>query len=234
MIVTLRDEMTKIENEFYAQGYSIIAGVDEAGCGPLAGPVVACAIILHKDYFNPLIYDSKKVPAKLRVELFKMISENAIDIGIGIASSDEIDRINIREATKLAMIRALLELEIKPEVVLVDGNFFDVNFDLLNHDGGKSIIKNIVKGDKKSISIASASIIAKVLRDELMEHYDKIFPNYGFSKHKGYPTKEHLLAIEKYGLTRIHRRSYAPVRKILKKLTQIELFDEKRFQRKVR
>lgn len=224
--------MTQIENEFYNQGYSIIAGVDEAGCGPLAGPVVACAVILPKDYFNPLIYDSKKVSAKLRVELFKVIAENAVDIGIGIASSDEIDRINIREATKLAMTRALLDLEVKPEVVLVDGNFFDVDFWMSNCDMKKSIVRNIVKGDRKSISIASASIIAKVLRDEFMEHYDKIFPNYGFSKHKGYPTKEHLSAIEKYGVIEIHRRSYAPVRKILKKLTQIELFHEKSFQRK--
>ncbi|CUS90818.1 ribonuclease HII [Candidatus Kryptobacter tengchongensis] len=228
MVKTSEGEMMRIENEFYEQGYSIIAGVDEAGCGPLAGPVVACAVILPKGYFNSLIYDSKKVSPKLRRELYGVISENAIDIGIGVASNDEIDKFNVRGATKLAMIRALLELEVKPDVVLVDGNFFDVNFWMLNHDGKKVVIKNIIKGDRKSISIASASIIAKVLRDNFMEHYDEIYPGYNFSKHKGYPTEEHLSAIKRFGVTEIHRKTYKPIQKFLKALKQSRLFDEEK------
>lgn len=220
--------MMRIENRFYSQGYSVIAGVDEAGCGPLAGPVIACAVILPRDYFNPLIYDSKKVSPQLRMELYEAISNVAIDIGIGLASNVEIDKFNIRGATKLAMVRALLDLEISPDVVLVDGNAFDVNLWMLNNGEKEIVVRNVVKGDRKSISIASASIIAKVLRDELMEYYDKIFPGYNFLKHKGYPTKEHLSAIKKLGLTEIHRRSYKPIREILNSVIQPELFNEER------
>ncbi len=226
--LTRKSEMMRIENKFYSQGYSVIAGVDEAGCGPLAGPVVACAVVLPRGYFNPFIYDSKKVSSQLRKELCEIISSVAIDIGIGLASNVEIDKFNIRRATKLAMLRALLDLEITPEVVLVDGNYFDVNLWMLNNRAKKIVVKNVIKGDRKSISIASASIIAKVLRDELMEYYDKIFPGYNFLKHKGYPTKEHLSAIKKLGLTEIHRRSYKPVREILKSPIQFDLFDEER------
>jgi len=224
--MTNEKEMMQIENEFYAQGYSVIAGVDEAGCGPLAGPVVACAVILPRGYFNPFIYDSKKVLPKLRKELCKVISNVAVDIGVGIASNEEIDKFNIRNATKLAMLRALLDLEISPDVVLVDGNAFDVDLRMLNGMKGKIVVKNVIKGDRKSISIASASIIAKVLRDELMEYYDKVFPGYNFISHKGYPTKEHLSAIRKLGITRIHRKSYKPVREILNSLIQPELLNE--------
>ncbi len=226
--LTRKSEMMRIENKFYSQGYSVIAGVDEAGCGPLAGPVVACAVVLPRGYFNPFIYDSKKVSSQLRKELCEIISSVAIDIGIGLASNVEIDKFNIRRATKLAMLRALLDLEITPEVVLVDGNYFDVNLWMLNNRAKKIVVKNVIKGDRKSISIASASIIAKVLRDELMEYYDKIFPGYNFLKHKGYPTKEHLSAIKKLGVTEIHRRSYKPVREILKSPIQFDLFDEER------
>jgi len=224
--MTSEKEMMQIENEFYAQGYSVIAGVDEAGCGPLAGPVVTCAVILPRGYFNPFIYDSKKVLPKLRKELCKVISNVAVDIGVGIASNEEIDKFNIRNATKLAMLRALLDLEISPDFVLVDGNAFDVDLRMLNGMKGKIVVKNVIKGDRKSISIASASIIAKVLRDELMEYYDKVFPGYNFISHKGYPTKEHLSAIRKLGITRIHRKSYKPVREILNSLIQPELLNE--------
>lgn len=220
--------MKKIESEFYSQGYSLIAGVDEAGCGPLAGPVVACAVILPKDYFNPLIYDSKKLTPKLREELCDVILKIAIDVGIGEASNEEIDKYNIRNATKLAMIRALQNLETIPDVVLIDGNLFDVNFTGLNFDGKKVLYKNIIKGDRKSISIASASIIAKVTRDKIMEQYAKEFPQYNFLKHKGYPTREHLQEIEKFGITKIHRKSYRPIQKILNPAIQEKLFQDER------
>ncbi len=226
MIRTSEEEMKKIENEFYSQGYSLIAGVDEAGCGPIAGPVVACAVILPKDYFNPLIYDSKKLTPKLRKELCEVILKEAIDVGIGQASNEEIDRYNIRNATKLAMIRALQNLETIPDVVLIDGNIFDVNFKGLNLNEKKVLYKNIIKGDRKSISIASASIIAKVKRDEIMEQYAIEFPQYNFSKHKGYPTKEHIQAIAKFGITRIHRKSYRPVQMVLNPVIQEKLFED--------
>ncbi len=217
-------EMKKIERKLYHQGFSTIAGVDEAGCGPLAGPVVACAVILPKDYFNPQIYDSKKLTPELRERLFHEILNVAIDAGIGLADSREIDKLNIRNATKLAIERAILDLEIKPDAVLVDGNFFDLNLAELNCKRNVEVI-NIVKGDRKSISIASASIIAKVFRDELMDYYDKIFPGYKFSKNKGYPTTEHIEAIKKFGITKIHRRTYKPISELL----QFKLFkDEKR------
>ncbi|CUT04393.1 ribonuclease HII [Candidatus Chrysopegis kryptomonas] len=228
MIQTSEEEMKKIESEFYSQGYSLIAGVDEAGCGPLAGPVVACAVILPKDYFNPLIYDSKKLTPKLREELCDVILKIAIDVGIGEASNEEIDKYNIRNATKLAMIRALQNLETIPDVVLIDGNLFDVNFTGLNFDGKKVLYKNIIKGDRKSISIASASIIAKVTRDKIMEQYAKEFPQYNFLKHKGYPTREHLQEIEKFGITKIHRKSYRPIQKILNPAIQEKLFQDER------
>lgn len=213
--------MKKFENKLYLQGLSIIAGVDEAGCGPLAGPVVACAVILPKDYFNPQIYDSKKLTQELRKKLFFEILNVAIDVGIGLADNREIDKLNIRKATKLAMKRAILDLEIKPDAILVDGNFFDLNLNELNYNKNVEVI-NIVKGDRKSISIASASIIAKVFRDELMDYYDKIFPGYKFAKNKGYPTAEHMKAIRKLGITKIHRKTYKPIPELL----QFNLFND--------
>lgn len=222
-------EMKKIEKKLYHQGFSTIAGVDEAGCGPLAGPVVACAIVLPKDYFNPQIYDSKKLTPELREKLFGEILNVAIDVGIGIADNREIDKLNIRRATKLAMKRAILDLEIKPDAVLVDGNFFDLNLPELNYEREVEVI-NIVKGDRKSISIASASIIAKVFRDEIMNYYDKIFPEYKFSKNKGYPTTEHIEAIKKFGITKIHRRTYKPIPELL----QLRLFKDDERQRQNR
>jgi len=214
-------EMKKIENELYIKGFSLIAGVDEAGCGPLAGPVVACAVILPRDYFNPQIYDSKKLSPGVRDKLYKEILDVAIDAGIGIADSREIDRLNIRNATKLAMKRALLHLEAEPDAILIDGNFFNLNLQELNRGKKEIEVKNIVKGDRLSISIASASIVAKVFRDKIMEHYDKIFPGYKFSKHKGYPTTEHIEAIKNLGITEIHRKSYKPIYDLI----QLNLFN---------
>jgi len=214
MIQTKEKDMKRIEKEFYDQGYEMIAGIDEAGCGPLAGPVVACAVILPRDYFNPLIYDSKMLYPSTREKIFYEILNNAIDIGVGICSNEEIDKLNIRNATRKAMERTLEDIEIQPDVVLIDGNIFDTNYNMLNSNGKRVIFKNIVKGDRKSITIASASIVAKVLRDEIMSEYEKLYPNFKFSKHKGYPTKEHLQELRKFGPTEIHRKTFKPVNQI--------------------
>ena len=214
MIQTKEKDMKRIEKEFYDQGYEMIAGIDEAGCGPLAGPVVACAVILPRDYFNPLIYDSKMLYPSTREKIFYEILNNAIDIGVGICSNEEIDKLNIRNATRKAMERTLEDIEIQPDVVLIDGNIFDTNYNMLNSNGKRVIFKNIVKGDRKSITIASASIVAKVLRDEIMAEYEKLYPNFKFSKHKGYPTKEHLQELRKFGPTEIHRKTFKLVNQI--------------------
>ena len=133
---------------------------------------------------------------------------------MGICSNEEIDKLNIRNATRKAMERTLEDIEIQPDVVLIDGNIFDTNYNMLNSNGKRVIFKNIVKGDRKSITIASASIVAKVLRDEIMSEYEKLYPNFKFSKHKGYPTKEHLQELRKFGPTEIHRKTFKPVNQI--------------------
>ncbi len=207
--------MKRIENELYAQGYEMIVGIDEAGCGPLAGPVIACAVILPRDYSNPLIYDSKMLYPSTREKLFYEILNTAIDVGIGFCSSEEIDKLNIRNATRKAMERALEDIEVQPDVVLIDGNVFNTNYKMLNYNGKNVIFKNIIKGDRKSITIASASIIAKVLRDAIMCEYERAYPNFKFSKHKGYPTKEHIQELQKFGPTEIHRKSFKHVKEII-------------------
>jgi len=214
MIQTKEEDMKRIENEFYDQGYEVIAGIDEAGCGPLAGPVVACVVILPRDYFNPLIYDSKMLHPSTRKKIFQEILNNAIEIGVGICSNEEIDKLNIRNATRKAMERALEDIEIQPDVVLIDGNVFDTNYNMLNSNGKRVIFKNIIKGDRRSITIASASIVAKVLRDEMMSEYEKLYPNFKFSKHKGYPTKEHIQELRKFGPTEIHRKTFKQVKQL--------------------
>ena len=206
------DDMLRYERYYRRKGAFFIAGVDEAGCGPLAGPVVAASVIVPVDFFDPKIKDSKLLSAGVREVLFEKILEKAIDVGVGLATNVEIDKLNIRNAVRLAMKRALFNLEVKPDVILVDGNFFNEDFSFFNF---KPKVVNIVKGDRKSFSIAVASIVAKVVRDKIMESYHSKYPQYNFKKHKGYPTKEHLLALEKYGVTEIHRTSYKPVREIL-------------------
>ena len=187
------------ERKLWYKGYSIIAGIDEAGRGPLAGSVYAAAIIFEKEFIIPEVKDSKKLSEKKRELLFALIKENAISYAIGIASEKEIDEINIRQASFLAMQRAVKVLNIKPDFLLVDG--FDLPDSNIPSEG-------IIKGDDKSFTIAAASIIAKVSRDNYMKDLDKKYPNYKFAKNKGYGTKEHIEAIKKYGITPVHRKSF--------------------------
>ena len=182
-----------------------IAGIDEVGRGPLAGPVIAAAVILDRKNIPEGINDSKKVPKAKRILLAEKIKENSI-YAYGAASEIEIDEINILQASLLAMKRASDRLSVVPKTTLIDGNF-------------KPDIKNntisIIKGDSKSVSIAAASILAKVYRDEIMLKYSKQFPEYGFQTNSGYGTKEHLSALKNYGITPIHRKSFKPVHNIL-------------------
>ncbi|CRX39465.1 ribonuclease HII [Estrella lausannensis] len=197
-------EMTSFEREASAQGHTAIAGVDEAGRGPLAGPVVAAAAIVPPGLYIPYINDSKKLSPARRKELFHAIKSNSsILTAVGIVSPDEIDRINIYQATQEAMRIAVRALPQKPDILLVDGMKIG-EFPYLQW--------KIIKGDALSQSIAAASIIAKETRDALMEEYDRLYPGYGFLKHKGYGTAMHLDAIEKLGPCPIHRRSFAPIR----------------------
>ncbi len=187
------------EREQWNQGFDAVCGVDEAGAGPLAGPVYAAAVILPPHTRIPGLNDSKKLTDKRRRELFPIIQEQAIAYGIGFASQEEIDSINILQATFLAMERALALLEIRPDFALIDGN--------REKDFGLPV-KTVVKGDSLSASIAAASVLAKVTRDEWMEAVAKEYPGYGFEIHKGYGTKLHYEALRKYGPCEIHRPSF--------------------------
>jgi len=189
----------RFEQKYWQQGIRYIAGVDEAGRGPLAGPVVAAAVIFEPEVLIDGVIDSKKLSEKKRETLFHQIYERALSVGIGIVSHEVIDRINILQASLLAMNKALDNLHIKPEQLLVDGNFFC-------HEHYP--VENIIKGDTLSHSIASASIVAKVTRDALMREWHEQFPQYGFAQHKGYGTKAHIEAIRTYGYSPIHRKSF--------------------------
>ena len=191
--------MWEIEDGFYAQGVKVICGVDEAGRGPLAGPVCAAAVILPEHLEIPGLTDSKKLTDKKRRELFPIIKEQAIAYGIGLASQQEIDEINILQATFLAMQRALDQLTVKPDLALIDGN--------REKDFGVPV-KTVVKGDSLSMNIAAASILAKVTRDDLMVQLAEEYPQYGFEIHKGYGTKAHYAALTEHGASPIHRMSF--------------------------
>ena len=191
--------MWAIEDECRAQGYTVICGVDEAGRGPLAGPVCAAAVILPDHLELPGLNDSKKLSDKKRRELFPLIKEQAIAYGIGLASEQEIDEINILQATFLAMERAIAQLEGKADLALIDGN--------RAKDFGLPV-KTVVKGDSLSASIAAASILAKVTRDDMMEAYAGEYPGYGFEIHKGYGTKAHYAALTEKGPSPIHRMTF--------------------------
>ena len=189
----------EIENSYFDQGIEIICGVDEAGRGPLAGPVCAAAVILPKGLEIPGLNDSKKLTDKRRRELMPIIQEQAIAYGIGFASHEEIDQINILQATFLAMERALAELKIQPQLALIDGN--------RQKDFGIKV-ETVVKGDSRSANIAAASILAKVTRDNLMESMAQTYPGYGFEIHKGYGTKAHYAALRNLGASPIHRLTF--------------------------
>jgi len=204
--------MSTYERRLWRKGSSLVAGIDEAGRGPLAGPVVAAAVILAKDTFLCGLDDSKKLSPRKRAEIFPEIWREARAVGVGVVSEVIIDRINILQATYLAMSRAVADLsaaglKVSPDCLLVDGMTIP-ELDILQ--------LAIVKGDSLSISIAAASIIAKVTRDGIMVEQDKLFPQYGFAGHKGYGTKEHLRALDKYGVCSLHRRSFKPVQERLK------------------
>jgi ribonuclease HII len=191
--------MDTFENIAYQEGYQIVAGIDEAGRGPLAGPVVAAAVILPPGYLNSEIKDSKKLSSSKREELYEIINKEAVAIGMMVVDADIIDRVNILQATLQAMRDAVLELPASPDFLLIDGN---QRIPILTPQ------KPIVKGDSLSISIAAASIIAKVSRDRIMEMYHRQFPQYNFQQNKGYGTKEHLKAIKQFGICKIHRKSF--------------------------
>ena len=191
-------DLYKFDLEYINQGVKKLCGIDEVGRGPLAGPVYAVAFLFNESEING-VNDSKKLTPKKRELLFQEIEKNNLKYGLGISSVEEIDNINILNATKLAMKRALSNLKIIPDLVLVDGNF-SPDF------GIKSI--PIVKGDSKSYSISCASIVAKVLRDKFMADIDEKFPNYGFKQNKGYGTKFHIESIKKFGPCEIHRKSF--------------------------
>lgn len=196
-----------IENNLHHLGAKYIAGVDEAGRGPLAGPVFAAAVILKPDAKFTHVDDSKKLSEKQRLLALEEIKAQSISISIGISSVEEIDLINIYRASREAMLSAIKHLKVKPDYLLIDAMPIEIDIPF----------ESIIKGDQKSISIACASIVAKTARDAYMLEMDKLFPQYGFKNHKGYGTKEHLLALETYGITPIHRKSYEPVKSMLKR-----------------
>lgn len=192
----------RYEKKYNKLGYNLIAGVDEVGRGPLVGPVVAACVILPIDYTLEGLTDSKKLSEKKRDYYYDIIMKDAISVGIGIIDNNVIDEINIYEATKLAMIEAINKLSIKPDIVLTDAMKLDIELPVVP----------IIKGDLKSITISAASVIAKVTRDRMMDELDKEYPFYNFKKNKGYPTKEHVSAIEKHGILKEHRKTYSPIK----------------------
>jgi ribonuclease HII len=189
----------EIENSLYAEGYKMICGVDEAGRGPLAGPVCAAAVILPKGLELPGLNDSKKLTDKKRRELFPIIKEQAVAYGIGLATHEEIDEVNILQATYLAMERAIDQLNGKADFALIDGN--------RAKDFGLPV-RTVVKGDSLSASIAAASVLAKVTRDDIMLEMAEMYPDYGFEVHKGYGTKAHYEALAHYGPSKVHRMTF--------------------------
>lgn len=203
----METDLYKYEKELYSQGKEIIGGVDEVGRGPLIGPVVTACVVLKKDFVLEGLTDSKKLSEKKRNEYYKYIKEHAIACEVGIKGPEIIDEVNIYEATKLAMQEAIEKVnkKVKLEHVLIDAMPLELEIPTTS----------IIKGDAKSISIAAASVIAKVTRDEMMYELDKKYPQYGYGSHKGYPTKKHLEAIKQYGLIDGYRKSYGPVKEII-------------------
>ncbi|MCI5552231.1 MAG: ribonuclease HII [Tenericutes bacterium] len=201
------EDLYKYEKECYQKNYTLIGGVDEVGRGPLVGPVVAACCVLPKDFYLEGLTDSKKLSEKKRNLFFEYIKKYAIAYGIGVVSPERIDEINIYNASKEAMIKAIKEVQkqIPLEIVLVDAMPLDLDIPSIS----------IIHGDALSISIAAASVLAKVTRDQMMYELDEKYPMYGFGNHKGYPTKKHIEALEKYGLIDGYRKTYGPVKKIM-------------------
>lgn len=196
----------RYERQFWDAGLTHVAGVDEVGRGPLAGPVVAVAVILPPDFDCSGITDSKMLTAAKRIEQFPRISTEALTWGVGVIEPFDIDRFNILGATFRAMQEALRQMQIKAQAVLVDGKQKIPDIRMPQ--------RAIIDGDRRSVSIGCASILAKEVRDRLMEDYDRTYPEYGFARHKGYATAEHLAALTRFGPTPIHRQSFAPVRNL--------------------
>ena len=194
------EKMLAYEKELYTQGIQLIAGVDEVGRGPLAGPVVAAAVILPENCKIPGLNDSKKIPKSKHKEIYEAVLQNAI--GIGVKDNQVIDQVNIYEATKLAMMEAIGQLDPQPQHLLIDAMRLDLPISQTS----------IIKGDANSLSIAAASIVAKVTRDQMMEEFDREYPGYDFAQNAGYGTTKHLAGLDQLGVTPIHRRSFEPVK----------------------
>ena len=199
------ESMLRYEKKIYAQGFQVIAGIDEVGRGPLAGPVVAAAVILPKGCKIKHLNDSKKIPKSKHNTIYHEVMEQAVAVGIGIKDAQVIDQVNIYEATKLAMLEALSKLDPAPQHLLIDAMKLDTPIPQ----------QSIIKGDANSLSIAAASIVAKVTRDRLMVDYDQTYPDYGFAKNAGYGTAEHLTGLERLGITPIHRKTFEPIKSLI-------------------
>ena len=199
------EKMLTYEKELYAQGIQLIAGVDEVGRGPLAGPVVAAAVILPKNCKIPGLNDSKRIPKSKHQAIYQAVLDQALSVGIGIKDNHVIDQVNIYEATKLAMLEAIQELDPQPQHLLIDAMKLDLPISQTS----------IIKGDANSLSIAAASIVAKVTRDQMMASYDQEYPGYDFAQNAGYGTSKHLEGLEKQGVTPIHRRSFEPIKSMM-------------------
>ena len=196
------EKMLAYEKELYAQGIHLIAGVDEVGRGPLAGPVVAAAVILPENCKIPGLNDSKKIPKSKHHAIYQAVLDQALSVGIGIKDNQVIDQVNIYEATKLAMLEAIQELDPRPQHLLIDAMRLDLPIPQTS----------IIKGDANSLSIAAASIVAKVTRDQMMEEFDCEYPGYDFTQNAGYGTANHLAGLDQLGVTPIHRRSFEPIK----------------------
>ncbi len=202
----MQADLWQFEKQAARSGHDLVAGVDEAGRGPLAGPVVAAAVVLPSDFPGRGIDDSKKLTPRRRLEAVQVIRRKALAVGVGIVNAAWIDTINILQAAKLAMVRAVSRLEPKPSLLLIDGNF-TIDFPAAQ--------QALVKGDSRSISIACASIVAKVTRDRIMQACHRRFPHYGFDRHKGYPTAAHKKALASHGPCPLHRKTFKGVRELL-------------------
>lgn len=198
-------DLLAYEKELYKQGITLIAGTDEAGRGPLVGPVVAAAVILPVNYELAGLNDSKQLSEKKRELFYDIIMEQAIAVGVGVVDAKTIDEINIYAASRMAMIEAIRKLDVKPQYILTDAMPMDIDIPS----------KAITHGDALSLSIAAASVIAKVTRDHMMVKLDEAYPMYGFAKHKGYPTKEHIANVKKYGVLENYRFTYKPIRDLI-------------------